>query len=142
LVTATFFHSATCVALGGRALLIEGPSGSGKSTLALTLIDRGAGLVGDDGVTLEAREGRLFASPPPRIAGLLEVRNLGLLQFPVVSQILVALVLRIDADAPRYIEAAERVELAGVDLPLVLVWPGGMELALKAELALERYGAG
>ena len=37
---------ATTVAIGGRAVLIEGPSGSGKSDLALRLIDRGARLVG------------------------------------------------------------------------------------------------
>ena len=138
----TFLHNATCVALNGRALLIEGPSCSGKSTLALTLIDRGGVLVGDDGVTLERHGDRLIASPPPNIAGLLEVRNLGLLQFPVASEVPVALVLRLDADAPRFIEAAERVELGGVDLPLVRIWPGGSELALKAELALERYRAG
>lgn len=138
----SFTHSATCVALNGRALLIEGASGSGKSTLALTLIDRGAVLIGDDGVTLERRGNRLHASPPPNIAGLLEVRNLGLLQFPVASDVPVALALRIDADAPRFIEVAERTELGGVDLPLVRIWPGGLELALKAELALERYGAG
>lgn len=138
----TFLHSATCVALGDHALLIEGPSGSGKSVLALTLIDRGAVLIGDDGVTLEKRGERLIASPPPRITGLLEVRNLGLLQFPVASEAPVALVLRIDPDAPRFIETAEQVELGGVNLPMVRVWPGGNELALKAELALERYGAG
>lgn len=138
----TLLHSATCVALGDRALLIEGAPGSGKSMLALTLIDRGAVLIGDDGVTLEKRGDRLIASPPPNIAGLLEVRNLGLLQFPVASDIPVALVLRIDREAPRFIEEAERVELGGVDLPLVRVWPGGSELALKAELALKRYGAG
>jgi serine kinase of HPr protein (carbohydrate metabolism regulator) len=141
-VTAAFLHSATCVALNGRALLIEGPSGSGKSTLALQLIDRGGVLVGDDGVTLKRRGCQLIANPPPNIVGLLEVRNLGLLKFPVASAVPVALVLRIDADAPRFIEAAERVEMGGVDLPLVRVWPGGSELALKAELALERYGVG
>lgn len=138
----TLLHSATCVALGDRALLIEGAPGSGKSMLALALIDRGAVLIGDDGVTLEKRGDRLIASPPPNIAGLLEVRNLGLLQFPVASDIPVALVLRIDPEAPRFVDAAERVELGGVDLPLVRVWPGGSELALKAELALKRYGAG
>ncbi|HQA17982.1 MAG TPA: serine kinase, partial [Novosphingobium sp.] len=44
-------HQATCVAIKGRALLIEGPPGSGKSSMALALIDRGAALIGDDGVT-------------------------------------------------------------------------------------------
>ena len=39
---------ASCVAIDGRAVLIEGRSGEGKSDLALRLIDRGAALVSDD----------------------------------------------------------------------------------------------
>ena len=136
----TQVHQATCVAINGRAVLIEGPPGSGKSSLALTLIDRGAVLVGDDGVTLEPRGGRLYASPPPNIAGLLEVRNLGLLEFPTVGDVPVALVVRLDPTAERFIETAERVELGGVELPLVRLWPGGEVLALKVELAFERFG--
>lgn len=136
----TLLHAATCVAVQGRALLIEGPSGSGKSMLALALIDRGAMLVGDDGVTLTPHGDHLLASPPPRIAGLLEVRNLGLLEFPTARDLPVALVLRLDREAPRYIEAAEQVELGGVAVPLVRVWPDGDGLALKAELALRRFG--
>ena len=137
----SFVHSATCVARRGRAVLIEGAPGSGKSTLALALIDRGAMLIGDDGVTLDVRDGRIFASPPPNIAGLLEVRNLGLLNFPVAAETPVALVLRLDPEAARYIETSERADLGGLTLPLVRLWPGGPELAIKAELALERYGA-
>lgn len=137
----SFVHSATCVARGGRAVLIEGAPGSGKSTLALALIDRGAMLIGDDGVTLDVRDGRIFASPPPNIAGLLEVRNLGLLNFPVAAETPVALVLRLDPEAARHIETSERADLGGLTLPLVRLWPGGPELAIKAELALERYGA-
>ena len=136
----TQVHQATCVAINGRAVLIEGPPGSGKSSLALTLIDRGAVLVGDDGVTLEPRGGRLYASPPPNIAGLLEVRNLGLLEFPTVGDVPVALVVQLDPAAERFIEAAERVELGGVALPMVRLWPGGEVLALKVELALARFG--
>ena len=136
----TQVHQATCVAINGRAVLIEGPPGSGKSSLALSLIDRGAVLVGDDGVTLEPRGGRLYASPPPNIAGLLEVRNLGLLEFPTVGDVPVALVVRLDAGAERFIETAERVELGGVELPMVRLWPGDEVLTLKVELALERFG--
>lgn len=138
----TLLHQATCVALAARALLIEGSSGSGKSMLALQLIDRGAVLVGDDGVTLERAGDRLMASPPPRIEGLLEVRNLGLITYPVARGVPVALVLRLDPDAPRFIETAERTELHGASLPMVRIWPGGAELALKAELALTRFGIG
>ena len=136
----TVLHRATCVAIGGRAILIEGSPGSGKSSLALALIDRGAVLIGDDGVSLTARGGQLHASSPPNIAGLLEVRNLGLLQFPTVSDVRVALVVRIDAAAERYIEAAELTERAGAELPLIRLWPSETAPALKAELALIRYG--
>lgn len=137
----TVLPNLTCVAIQGRALLIEGPPGSGKSTLALTLIDRGATLIGDDGVSLARREGRLHASPPPRIAGLLEVRNLGLLPFPTARDVPVALVLRLDAEAPRFVEAAEQVELCGLAVPMVRVWPDGAALAVKAELAIARFGS-
>ncbi len=104
-------------------MLIEGPPGSGKSSLALALIDRGATLVGDDGVLIELREGRLWALPPPAIAGLIEIRNVGLVTLPAAPAPL-ALALRLDDAAPRYVEAAERVALAGGELPLIRLWPG------------------
>ncbi len=130
----------SCVAKHGRAVLIEGPPGSGKSSLALQLIDRGAVLIGDDGVDLASREGRLLASPPPRIGGLIEVRNVGLVTLPTVADIPVALVLRLDEQAPRFIDAAETRAIEGIALPLVRLWPGGDALVLKAELALARWG--
>ncbi len=140
-------HQATAVAIGGRAVMIEGPPGSGKSSLALALIDRGAQLVGDDGLLLlpdiaPGNAPRLLAQPHPRIAGLLEVRNLGLLRFPHLAQAPVALVLRLDADAPRFIDAAGCVERAGIAVPMVQLWPETPMLALRATLALEHYGLG
>ena len=137
----SLIHQATAVAIGGRAVLIEGPPGIGKTSLALALIDRGAALIGDDGVTLESRDARLLASPPPNTAGLIEVRNLGLLPWPTVSDVPVALILRLDPDAPRFIEVAVQTELAGIAVPLIRLWPDGAVLALKAELALERFGS-
>jgi len=128
-------HQASCVAIGRRALLIEGAPGSGKSSLALALIDRGAELVGDDGVLLEPRGAELWALPPPHIAGLLEVRNVGLLTLPVTSAP-VALVLRLDQAAPRFVEEPEQVTLAGLKLPLIRLWPDSPVLALRAERAL------
>ena len=132
-------HQATCVAIGSRALLIEGPPGSGKSSLALALIDRGATLVGDDGVLLEPRAGRAWALPPPTIAGLLEIRNVGLVTLPALAAPL-ALVLRLDPAAPRAVETAEQVELCGLRLPLIRLWPGSPALALRAEWALKSHG--
>lgn len=133
-------HAASCVAIAGRAVLIEGPPGCGKSSLALALIDRGAVLVSDDAVRLEANGGTLLASPAPNIGGLIEVRNVGLLRRPVASGVPVALLLRLDPEAPRFIETAQRVELAGAALPLVRLWPDSPILPLRAEAALELHG--
>lgn len=136
----SLLHQASCVAILGRALLIEGPPGSGKSSLALALIDRGAVLIGDDGVRLEAQGGRLYASPPPNIEGLLEVRNLGLIEFPVTRNVAVALIVRLDPEAPRFVDAAEAVRLQDAELPLIRLWPESPVQAVKAELALQRFG--
>ena len=133
-------HQATGVAIGARALLIEGAPGSGKSSLALALIDRGARLIGDDGVVLAMRDGCLLARPHPNTRGLLEVRNLGVLPFAVCDEARVALIVLLDPAAPRFIDRAEEVGRAGATVPLVRLWPGGLALTLKAELALARYG--
>lgn len=132
--------SATCVAIGGRGVLIEGPSGTGKSALALALIDRGARLVGDDGVMLRARGGRLVATPHPRTRGLLEIRNLGLIRFDPREDAEVALIVCLDPAAPRFIEGAGHAEREGIAIPCVAVWPEPAPPALKVEQALRIYG--
>jgi serine kinase of HPr protein (carbohydrate metabolism regulator) len=126
--------------VAGRAVLIEGRPGAGKSSLALALIDRGAVLVGDDGVLLHSDGTALFASPHPRIAGKLEVRNLGIIDMPSVAAAPVALVLALDEGAPRYVSGAETAIRAGVPLPLIRLWPESPVLALRAELALGQFG--
>jgi serine kinase of HPr protein (carbohydrate metabolism regulator) len=133
-------HQATCVAIGRRAVLIEGPPGSGKSSLALALLDRGAVLVGDDGVLLDPRGGVLHVRPHPETRGLIEVRNVGLIGRPVMDSAKAALVLALDPEAPRHLDRAETCERGGVALPLIRLWPDSPVLALRAEAALARYG--
>lgn len=133
-------RQAGCVAIGGRGLLIEGAPGTGKSSLALALIDRGATLVGDDGVLLRAQDGRLMAAPHPHIAGKLEVRNVGIVDMPVSAAVPVSLLVRLDADAPRFIGTPDLVEICGIALPLVRLWPGTPVLHLRAEMALSVHG--
>ncbi|WP_062346561.1 HPr kinase/phosphorylase [Novosphingobium sp. CCH12-A3] len=130
----------TCVAIGGRGLLIAGAPGTGKSSLALALIDRGAVLVGDDGVMVEAREGRLIVAAHPNTVGKLEVRNLGILDFPVSAPVPAALLVQLDSTAPRFIEQAQAYEMEGIRIPCVALWPESPVLPLRAELALARYG--
>lgn len=132
---------AGCVAIGGRGLLIEGASGSGKSSLALALIDRGAVLVADDGVVLSVRGGELWAAPHVDTQGLLEVRNLGILRFSFLTEARICLKLGLDREAPRYIDQATRQSIQTIDIPVVRLWPGSPELALRAELALREYGS-
>ncbi len=133
-------RQATCVAISGRAVLIEGPPGSGKSSLALALIDRGATLVGDDSVSLEVLDGRLIAHPHAKTRGLLEVRNLGLVDMPVCEAIPIALLVRLDDHAPRFIEESAHIDIEGRRLPAIALWPESPVLALKVEIALSRFG--
>lgn len=133
-------RQATCVALDGRAMLIEGAPGVGKSSLALALMDRGALLIGDDSVMLEEEAGRLYALPHPNTRGLLEVRGVGLLPVPVAPRAFVALLLRLDESAPRHIESAPQVRLGAVAMPCITLWPGGPALPLRAEMALRHHG--
>lgn len=127
------------MAVRGRALLIEGDPGSGKSSLALALIDRGASLIGDDGVWLTLEGGRVVAKPPPRITGLLEVRGVGLIRLPAVSAA-VALILRLDTASPRLPDPVEHRELLGREVPLLLLQPHAAQLTLRAEHALALHG--
>lgn len=82
---------ATCVALAGQGVLITGPSGSGKSGLALQLIALGAMLVADDRTVLTVRAGRLIATAPPAIQGLIEARGVGILSVAFQSEVAVSL---------------------------------------------------
>ena len=133
---------ASAVLVGPRAVLIRGPSGSGKSRLALALLQasgRGllpfARLVVDDRAFVEAVHGRLLVRCVPSLAGLIEVRGLGLRRVPhepmAVAGLLVDLGLeRVDRmpDA-----AGQKAEIAGIVLPRLAVATG--ENPLPALLA-------
>lgn len=130
---------ASAVAIDGRALLIEGVPGSGKSSLALALIDRGAQLIGDDGVRLELDGDRVIAAPPPNIAGKLEIRGVGIIDLPATSAP-VALILALDEEAPRFPDPVPVQELLGQTIPRLLFRAEDANAAIRAEWALRLHG--
>ena len=108
-------------ATGWTGVLITGPSGAGKSDLALRLIGRGWRLVADDYSHVFASAGALYATAPPRIAGRIEARGLGIVAVPHLG--LVRLVLTVDCvdQAPERLPEPDRVPFAGLDLPRLKV---------------------
>lgn len=129
----------TGVAIGGRALLIEGRPGSGKSSLALALIDRGATLIGDDAIGLTRAGAVLHATPPPNTAGLFEIRNVGIVQLPATTAP-VALLLALDPASARFPLTLGERALLGCAVPALPFAPGDATQALRAEYALAKHG--
>jgi serine kinase of HPr protein (carbohydrate metabolism regulator) len=142
---------ASAVLVGRRAALIRGPSGSGKSLLALELIEMArtgglpfARLVADDRVLLEAAHGRLLVRPPATLAGLIEVRGLGLMRLAHEASAVVSLVVDLAAnDAQRLPEPADRrTEISGIVLPRLAVASGVAALpAVRAYILGEMMSA-
>jgi HPr kinase/phosphorylase len=136
----------TCVALGKRAALLKGESGSGKSDLALRFLsvpeESGSrpALVADDQVWVEARgDGTVTASAPETLAGLIEVRGLGILEMPYLASAPLALVCElVAADAvPRMPpDPWDRTVLAGVEIPSLKLTAFEASAPLKLKLAL------
>lgn len=133
-------YPASCVSIGGIALLISGESGIGKSELALALIDRGARLISDDHTALRREGDRIIASPAPNIGGLIEVRNLGLLPVEPGPDCQVALLVELNRAAPRWIERSQQRMILGLAIPEIQLSPDSAVLPIKAEMALQAYG--
>lgn len=127
---------ASCVAIEGRAVLIEGASGAGKSDLALRLIDRGATLVSDDYTFLRRDGTQLIASPPPNIAGKIEVRGLGIVDMPHVAEAPVALLVAVGEPVARLPEPGAARIVLGIAVPFVALDALHASAPVKVELAL------
>ena len=133
---------ASCVALEGKAALLRGAPGAGKSDLALRLIEGGARLVADDRVALTSSGEMLFAAPPSRIAGLLEVRGIGIVSMAFVHRCPVHLV--VDLVQPETVERmpqAAAIELYGHRIAHVALAPFEASTPAKISLALSRTAA-
>src|SRR5579885_2213334 len=139
---------ATCVALGeagprfgpdNRGVLLLGKSGSGKSDLALRLIGRGCELVSDDRCDLFVRGQMLCARAPERLARLMEVRGVGILELPhrAEAEIVLAVELVAPDGVPR-LPQPERYRppapLPEVSAPDKVIWAAAFARNLFGEV--------
>ncbi len=108
---------ATSVSVAGDGVLIKGASGSGKSALALQLLALGAVLVSDDQTVLRDENGVLLATAPPQIRGLIEARNLGILNADTVPFATIRLVVELDCLETERLPEARTCEILGITVP-------------------------
>ena len=63
----------------GVGILLIGESGIGKSEVSLDLIKKGHRIIADDSVNIASVRGTLVGSCPEQIAGMMEVRGIGII---------------------------------------------------------------
>jgi HPr kinase/phosphorylase len=132
----------TSVAVGGEGILLRGVSGSGKSDLALRLVDQGAKLVADDQTELDRVGATLEMSAPPELAGLIEVRGLGIVSVPHVPRAVLRLVVDLaPGDRIDRLPEPRRCTLEGLSFPLLALDPFAASAPAKLRLALEALAA-
>ncbi len=124
----------SCASRGGLGVLLLGPPGSGKSDLVLRLCARGFDLVADDRVDIV--DG--LARAPAALAGLLEVRGLGIFRLPYVTEARLALVVDLSPlPAPMAPRLPAPARHAALDLPLVRIDAAAVSAAERVALALD-----
>ena len=133
---------ATAIAIDGRAVLLRGPSGAGKSDLALRLIDAGARLVADDQVELRRAGGRVLVRAPAALAGLVEVRGVGILQLEPLREAVLAMCVDLvpSAEVERLPEIRCE-DVLGLAVPSIAISPFEASAAAKLRFALRAFSA-
>lgn len=135
---------ATAIVVGQTGLLFIGASGSGKSGTALACLNaamrRGwnAVLIADDRTRLDAHSGRLIASCPAPLRGLIELRGTGLVRMRRLDRAVIHLAVApgepsADSRLPAESEIFAR---QGIELPLLRLWRNGAVDPLSALCAL------
>lgn len=106
---------ANCVDIDGKGILILGAPGSGKSDLSLRLIHRfAARLVADDRCEIERKGEKLFVKAPINLAGLMEVRGLGIIKFPYQTSTEIKIVIEL-VENPSEIERMPEKSFAAIE---------------------------
>jgi HPr kinase/phosphorylase len=142
-VTNTILVHATAIAIEGAAILLRGPPGAGKSDLALRLIDGGARLVADDQAELRRVEDQILVGAPAVIAGLIEIRGVGILRIDPIEAAPLALLIDLvpSAEVERFPEARFE-DILGLSIPLIALAPFEASAAAKVRFAYHAFPTG
>lgn len=115
---------ANCIRAHGKGLLILGASGAGKSSLSAQLIALGAVLVADDRCEIWPQQGRLMARAPKPLAGLLELRGIGIIRLPFFPTTPIAALVHLERTTQDRMPAPQKATLAGIAVDLLQFNPG------------------
>jgi serine kinase of HPr protein (carbohydrate metabolism regulator) len=125
----TLVHG-TALVVGTTGLILLGPSGAGKSSMSLKLLAgaRRAGqfatVLSDDQVFLDVVNGRIVATAPPTIKGLIELRGSGIGRVDTIESSVLHLALSVfEVDASTRIpeENQHWAPIDGVNVPLYCI---------------------
>ncbi len=128
---------ATCVSFNSKGILLLGASGSGKSDIALRLIfSHNCTLIADDRVDLLQANGQILASPPQSLQGLLEVRGLGIVNYPFIASIPVKVVVQLTSEVIERMPKPEFWDFENIKIPLFKLNPSEVSCCEKILTAL------
>ena len=133
----TLLVHATAVVIDDSAVLLRGPPGAGKSDLALRLMEDGARLLADDQALLQRAGDQVLVRAPAAIAGLIEVRGVGIVRVDALGEAPLALVADLVPSTQVERIPDNRFEVVlGLTIPLIALAPFEISAAAKLRLAL------
>ncbi len=128
---------ASCVSLQRKGVLLLGDSKAGKSDMILRLIELcQAKLVADDRVDISLQNNQIKASCPQNLAGLLEVRGVGIVKYPYQKQTTIKLVVQLTAEPLERMPEKQFYTLGKIQIPLLYINPFENSAPLKVKAAL------
>jgi serine kinase of HPr protein (carbohydrate metabolism regulator) len=98
-------HHACALEIHQKGILIKGVSGSGKTSLCLGLLEQaerrqiGCFFITDDQALISFKSGKIFASAPESIQGLVEIRGYGIIPYSNKTRTEISLVVELVDDA-------------------------------------------
>ncbi|MDF1610468.1 HPr kinase/phosphatase C-terminal domain-containing protein [Hoeflea sp. YIM 152468] len=137
---------ATAIVVGQTGLLFLGPSGSGKSSAAFACLAEAAAwgwnaaLIADDRTMLMVQAGRIVASCPKPIRGLIEVRGSGIITTRHVDRAVMHCAVALTEPSPlsRLPAEHETFSCSAATIPLLRLWHDGAAGPLSRLLATSR----